>query len=126
MAKLPRISNAEWEVMNVLWERSPQSANDVVAALADRTDWNPRTVKTLLNRLAKKGVLATDVQGKAYLYTPKVTRQSCVRQVSRSLLDRVFDGNAAAMLVHLVQEASLSPREVEELRQILDEKGKRP
>lgn len=122
MSRTARISDAEWEVMNVIWGRSPITANEVVQGLAGKTDWSPRTVKTMLNRLVRKGVLGFRQAGKAYLYAPKVRREACVKQESRSFLQRVFAGQPTPMLVNLVKNTELSPKDIEELRKILKEK----
>ena len=97
MGNVPKISEAEWEVMMVLWTRSPQTAAEVIEGLAGRKDWNPRTIKTLLNRLVKKSALGFSTEGKRYLYRPMVTRAQCVRAEGRSFLKRVFGGEAGAM-----------------------------
>jgi BlaI family penicillinase repressor len=122
MAQLPRISDAEWEVMNVVWDDAPVGAADVVARLSATTDWSEPTIKTLLGRLVKKGALAYEVDGRRYLYRPKVTRARCVRAESRSFVDRVLGGRRSRLLVHMVKETQLSPDEIDELRQLLDEK----
>lgn len=116
------ISDAEWRVMQVLWDRSPLTAGEVVESLADTCDWSPATVKTMLGRLVKKGVLAYEQDGKRYLYRPAVTREDAVKRESRSFLDRVFDGAAGAMLAHFVRGQKLTRRELNELRRLLEEK----
>jgi BlaI family transcriptional regulator, penicillinase repressor len=121
----PAISDAEWDVMNVFWSaQAPLTANDVVAGVAAAREWNPRTVKTLLNRLINKGALAYEARGKHYLYRPKVTREQCVREQTRSFLSRVFGNAPGAMLLHFVAEAKLTPDEVEALKRLLDKKTK--
>ncbi|MGA2232741.1 MAG: BlaI/MecI/CopY family transcriptional regulator [Tepidisphaeraceae bacterium] len=122
MSKLPAISDAEWEVMNVLWACSPLTAGEVVEGLKDKKEWSPRTVKTLLNRLVKKGALVFSTQGNRYLYRPAVTRESCVRTESRSFLSRVFGDEVGPMLTQFVRQADLSPKEIEELTRALKEK----
>ena len=124
MAEFPRISEAEWQVMDVLWQRSPQTANDVVAALARSVEWEPATIKTMLNRLVKKGALKFKTEGKRYLYAPAVTRDACVRTEGRSFLDRVFGGAAGPLIAHFVEDAKLSKDEIAELRRMLDRKGR--
>jgi BlaI family penicillinase repressor len=120
MSKPPSISDAEWEVMNVLWSASgPLSASEVIERLPDRIDWNPRTVKTLLNRLIKKHALRFDRDGKRYLYRPAVPRERCVRLESRSFLARVFGGSVGPMLAHFVTHAELSTKELAELQELL-------
>ena len=110
--------------MDVVWARpDPVTAGDVVEALATRRTWNPRTVKTLLGRLVKKGALAFTADGNRYLYRAAVRREDCVRQESRSFLRRVFGGRAGEMLCRFVDEVDLSRDEVEALRKLLDKKG---
>jgi BlaI family transcriptional regulator, penicillinase repressor len=117
---MPRISEAEWEVMNVLWEEAPLAANQVVERLASRKGWTARTVKTFLNRLVKKGALAYLVEGNRYLYKPNISREESVRKESRSFVERMFAGQVASMLVHFVNSAKLKPEDIERLRQALD------
>ena len=129
MANSPAITDAEWDVMQVLWEEAPLMANDVVERVAARNQWNPRTVKTLLNRLVNKGALRYEAEGKRYRYFPRVTRQECVRRKSRWFLSQVFGGAVGPMLAHFVNEAPLTGEEIRQLRKLLDErqrKGKQP
>lgn len=120
MPKTPAISDAEWEVMQALWGESPLTANEVVERVAGKKGWNPRTVKTLLNRLVKKSALGFETEGKRYRYRPRVTREECVRRESRSFLSRVFGGAAGPVLAQFVSEAPLTPDEIRQLREILD------
>ena len=121
--RLPTISDAEWQVMDVIWDAAaPLNANDVVDRLAGRADWSPRTVKTMLNRLVNKGALAFQAEGKRYLYEPAVSREACVRAQSRSFLSRVFGGAAGAALLHFVEQHDLTPAEIEQLKRVLDRK----
>ena len=121
----PPISDAEWDVMNVLWSAdAPLSAADVVSRLAGSRHWSPRTVKTLLNRLMNKGALAHEPQGKRYLYRPRVPREQCVREETRSFLSRVFANAPGPMLLQFVAQARLTPEEIEALKRLLDKKGK--
>ncbi len=121
----PVISAAEWDVMSVLWDAAaPVPAADVVAALAGRRAWSPRTVKTLLTRLTKKRAVAFEPRGREYLYRPAVARAAVVRAESRSFLARAFGGAVGPMLVQFVQQADLSPAEIEQLRHALDQKAK--
>jgi BlaI family penicillinase repressor len=125
MAKNINISDAEWEVMRVLWAApGAVTASQVVDALAGRREWNPRTVKTLLNRLTKKGALAFEARGKVYWYRPAVAQEECVKSEGRSFLARVFGGDGGAMLVHFVKNTRLTPEEVAELKRILGGKEK--
>ncbi len=118
------ISEAEWEVMTVIWKRTPIAASDVVEQLEAKRGWRSRTIRTLLDRLVKKGALEAEQEGKRYLYRPRVTMEECVQKESKSFLDRVFGGEPAAMLIHLVSNTALSPEEIQKLKQILKEKEK--
>ncbi|MCI0589272.1 MAG: BlaI/MecI/CopY family transcriptional regulator [Planctomycetes bacterium] len=121
----PRISEAEWKVMRVLWEEHPRTASQVAQALGPQAAWTDRTVKTLLARLVKKGVLSTESDGKRYLYEPAVSREACVAAEGRSFVARVFDGSASPLLLHFVKRSRLTRGEIEELRRILEEKEPR-
>jgi len=120
---IPSISEAEWRVIQVIWSQHPITANEVVRRLARRHDWSPRTIKTMLNRLVRKGALTYEAEGKRYIYSPAVSRDECIRAESQSFLHRVFEGAAGPMLVHFVKNARLSDEDVATLRKILD--GKR-
>ena len=124
MARPPQISDAEWEVMKVLWESSPRTAAEVVEALCEPMQWHPKTVKTLLGRLVKKGVLRYREEGNRYLYRPAFPRDRYVEEESRSFVDRVFGGDATPMLVHFVETMKLSDSDLEELREVLERKKK--
>ena len=123
--KPPVISDAEWAVMAVLWDGGPATAAAVVSAVAGPKRWSPRTVKTLLGRLAKKRAVTTAPAGREYVYTAAVTRDAVVRAESRSFLARAFGNAVGPMLVQFVRQADLSPDEVEQLRRALDDKDPR-
>ena len=123
MPKPPRISDAEWQVMDVLWAQSPRSAGDVVDALGG-TDWSAATIKTMLNRLVRKRALKFKTEGKRYLYSPAVSREACLRTEARSFADRLFGGAVGPLLAHFVADAKLSKSEIEQLRRLLDRKGR--
>ncbi len=115
-----QISEAESVVMDVLWQRSPLAAEEVVAALAPRQDWQEATVKTLLNRLLNKGAIAADKDGRRYLYSPLLRREDWVLDESESLLARLFDGRVAPLVAHFSEHRKLSAQDVAELRRLVD------
>lgn len=116
-----QISEAESRVMQVLWERGPSTSEEVVSALNDATDWQEATVKTLLNRLLKKGALGADAEGRRYRYRPLLAREDYVLDESRGLLDRLFDGRVAPLVAHFSRHGKLSKQDVEELRRLIGE-----
>ena len=120
MPKPPQISDAEWDVMSVLWETSPLTGSEV----AERLDAHPKTVKTLLGRLVKKGALRFQEDGNRYLYHPVQARERYVAAESRSFLDRVFGGEATPALLHFVEQVELTEDELQELRSVLERRAK--
>ena len=122
MASPVTISDAEWQVMHVVWRSQPVESQQVIDLLATANDWSAATVKTMLHRLVKKGALAFDRDGKRYLYRAIVRRSDCIRQESRSFVDRVFGGAMAPALMHLVRNSKLTDDELTELRRLLDRK----
>jgi BlaI family penicillinase repressor len=124
MKKLPRISESEWLVMQVLWSKSPLTANEVVGELASKTKWKPKTIKTLINRLLRKGALRFNKEGRKYIYYPAVSESKCVRTETRSFLRRVYRGTMRPMLAAFLEDANLSADEIKELKKILVQKGR--
>ena len=116
MAK--KISNAEQVVMEVLWESSPQSAQEVIDTLAPKKDWNEKTVRTLLNRLLKKEILGFRKESKKYLYFPLISRKAYLQEESQHFLESWFDGKLSP-LVFSFAEQELSKSELEELKKLL-------
>jgi BlaI family penicillinase repressor len=119
MPRIPQISDAEWEVMKIIWDCQPVLAGQIVQRLGPQRGWRPRTIKTLLGRLLAKGAVEYRVDGKRYLYRARVSRDMCVRQESRSFLGRVFDGAVTPALVHFLRTQRLSQEDLAELRAIL-------
>ena len=123
MKKLPKISESEWLIMQVLWSRGELTANEVVEELVGRTKWKPKTVKTLINRLLKKGAVKFQKEGRKYRYYPAVSQAECVSTESRSFIQRVYGGAARPMLAAFLDDAELSVEDIAELKKILEQKG---
>ena len=119
MKNAPDISDAEWDVMKVVWDFGPLTSGDIVRHVETDKQWRPRTIKTLLARLVKKGAVGVREQDKKFLYSAKVARDACVRRESKSFLSRVFNGDVAPALVHFLKDAKLSQDEVDGLKKIL-------
>lgn len=122
MKRMPRISEAEWQVMKVLWAKAPASANEVITALASHSKWSDKTVRTLLARLVSKRVLTYRKDGRTYVYRPLVDERQCVRAESRSFLQRVYGGALQSMLAAFLEDDELSAEQIAELKRMLDEK----
>jgi len=124
MGKQPelQITDAEWEVMLSVWEAEDQTAGEVIARVEPIRDRSHRTVRTLLARLVEKGAVNVRIDGSRHLYSAAVTRTECVRSAASSFTERFFAGNLQSLLLHFVENESLSSAEVEELQQRLDER----
>jgi BlaI family penicillinase repressor len=121
MKKTPKISEAEWEVMKVLWSKSPKTANEIVKVLSKKTSWKRETIRTLINRLVQKKAVGFEKKGRQYHYFPKVTEAECIREETKSFLKRVHGGSIEPMLASFVEEEKLSAEKIAKLRRILDE-----
>lgn len=116
-----QISEAESQVMEVLWQRHPQAAEEVVAAVQQTQEWQEPTIKTLLNRLLNKGAISAERDGRRYLYSPLLQREDWLLEQSSSLLERLFDGRVAPLVAHFSQHRRLSQKDVAELRRLIEE-----
>jgi BlaI family transcriptional regulator, penicillinase repressor len=126
MKQPPRISDAEWDVMKIVWKRKePCSAQAVIDALKRTNAWSDATVKTLLNRLVKKGALTFEKEGKAYLYSPAATEAECRAAETETFLERVFDGSLSPLIAHFAKARGLQKKDLEDLEELL-RKSKKP
>ena len=117
---MKEISNAELCVLNILWQSSPMSANDVISELSRSNDWHEKTVKTLLNRLVKKQAIGFDKQGRSYLYFPLIEQSEYRLKESESFIARLFSGRVAPLVAGFAKQNKLSAEDVAELQQLID------
>jgi BlaI family penicillinase repressor len=118
----PKISDAEWEVMKVLWAEAPRTAGEIIKALEDSRHWNPKTVRTLIKRLTEKRAIGYNQTGRVYSYYPLVREEECVQSETQSFLKRIYGGTLRPMLVNFLQDEKLSREDIDELKRILDER----
>ncbi|QYJ06233.1 BlaI/MecI/CopY family transcriptional regulator [Qipengyuania flava] len=123
-ARGERISEAEHAVMEVLWDKNPISAAEVCDAVCAQRDWSIPTVKTLLSRLVQKDVVATEPQGRKFLYRPLIERADYVGGESRRLVDRLFGGRAAPLFAQLAESEALTDDDLSEIEALLREMRK--
>ncbi|MGE7672843.1 BlaI/MecI/CopY family transcriptional regulator [Lysinibacillus sp. NPDC094403] len=124
MRELPKISEAELEVMKVLWVESPQTANEIIERLGSTTDWKPKTIRTLINRLVQKEAVSYHQEkGRLYTYYPLVSQESYLQVETKSLLKRFYGAAFKPLLVNFLKEEKLSSEDINELKRILDEKA---
>lgn len=116
-----QISDAEWKILNAIWQGHPATAREVVDRLQGEADWAYTTVKTMLTRLVEKGALSADNAEQATRYVPLVTKQEARRSALASLMNRAFDGAFAPMLQFLLRDQQLSEKDRAELRKLLND-----
>lgn len=116
-----RISEAEHAVMEALWERSPLTAAEVCDQVCESRDWSMPTVKTLLSRLVAKQAVATEPDGRRFLYSPLVERSDYVGSESKRLVERLFGGRAAPLFAHLAENEALTDEDISEIEALLKE-----
>lgn len=125
MGELPQISDAEFEVMDVIWKYAPISTNEITDRLAKTKDWSPKTIYTMLSRLEKKGVIVHEKESRVFVYTPCVRKEQYIEAESRTLADRFFDSAMNRMVVSFLDQKELSSEDLDELQRILDRKRKK-
>lgn len=122
MKNIPKISESEFEIMKILWKKSPLYANEIMERLKDKVTWSPQTVKTFLNRLLKKQVIKFEKSGRNYLYYPLFSYNDYVKVENQSFLQRVYDGAVGMLFSKFLEEEDLSQSEIDHLQKILEEK----
>lgn len=116
-----RLTDAEWKVMAVLWEKSPRTMMEITNLLKEETGWTKYTVMSFLKRMEEKGAVHYKDGGKAKLYFPDWKREDVAIQETEDFLNKVFYGKIGLMLNAMVQQKALSQEELDELSQILQE-----
>jgi predicted transcriptional regulator len=116
-----RVSTAESVIMEALWRRHPQTAEDIVAEVASDQGWTEATVKTLLNRLLTKQAIGAERDGRRYLYSPKLARADYVDEESSNLIDRLFEGRLSSLVSHFSEREKLSVEDIAELKRLIAE-----
>lgn len=111
-----RISDAELEILEVLWTAGEAlNANEIRARLNEKKAWERTTVLTLIRRLLDKGVITQEKQ-EVYYYSPLVERSVYVKEETKSFLNKFFKGNAKNLAAALIEDEDLSREDIEELR----------
>lgn len=114
------LSEAEWNVMESLWEYSPKVGSQIAVDMAGRTGWSRSTTLTMLRRMTEKNLISCENSGKMKTYAPLIDREEAVKKETESFLNRVYHGSVSMLLNGFVERQKLSSKDIEELRQILD------
>ena len=123
MSALPQISEAEYEVMKIVWKYAPINTNEITEKLLATSSRSAKTIQTLIKRLVNKGVLTYEKNSRVFVYTPVVKESEYISQESNSFLNRYYDGDITAMLSAYIQNDKLSKTEIETLRALLSKRG---
>lgn len=120
MRDIPKISETEWKVMKIIWNNPYITANRVIDILDNSAEWNPKTVKTLLNRLLNKNVICFEKEGREYKYYPLISKDECIKEENKSFLDRVYNGAFKIMIANFIENQDLTKEDIDDLKKILD------
>lgn len=124
MKNLPQISEAEFEVMKIVWEYAPINTNEITERLMKTTAWSPKTIQTLIKRLVDKGALAYEKQSRVFVYSPLVKENEYIGQESNSFLKKFYNGDITAMVSAYIENDKLSEQELDPLRALLSKRTK--
>lgn len=116
------ISDAEWEVMRVVWTTHPITSREIGAVLEDKMEWKLATTKTLIGRLVKKGMLKAEPKGRQFDYYPVVSEESSVKEAADSLLSQVCTKKVGATIKMMIEDNLLSQNDLDELEQLIKQK----
>lgn len=122
MSNISKISDSEWEIMQIIWKNPNCTALFVIEKLKDIKEWKPKTIKTLIKRLVDKNILGYTQEGREYKYYSLVDENECKRIEGNSFLDRVYSGSLKAMMANFLESEKLSKKDIDELRDILKQK----
>lgn len=114
------LSEAEWNIMESLWEYSPKVGSQIAADMVTRTGWSRSTTLTMLKRMSEKGLIACEDNGRMRTYIPMIEREDAVKKETESFLKRVYHGSISMLVSGFVERQRLSQEELAELREILD------
>jgi len=124
MKNYPKIADTEWQVMNVLWTRSPLTATEIIKIVLEKNNWSPKTIHTLISRLVKKGAIKVTKEAPFREYTPDVSQDELRNIETKSFIERIYKGSLQLMLSSFTKEENLTAAEVKELEEILMSKSK--
>ena len=118
-------TEAEWKIMEVLWDHSPRTMSEITKTLEPTTGWTRHTVITLLKRMQEKGTVAVDDSGDVKRYTPLLSQEEANTQQTQKFLNRVFSGRASLLINHLVDSGEITLKEMDELMDMMRKSGKK-
>ena len=118
--ELKDLSKAEWKVMKIVWELRKAMAREIYTIAIEQHSWTPATVKTLLKRLVDKGYVTTTQVGNGFVYRPAQTALETLQSAADSLLTNAIEGATGPLLLHMVEQTSLSEEDLDSLQKLID------
>ena len=118
----PNISDAEWEIMRVVWTNQTVTSKQITAIVKEKMNWKQATIKTLIGRLVDKGMLQTEAVGNKYLYSPLITEEESLKSKTNDFFDHVCNRKVGLTIANLISEATLSHTDVQMLEELLKQK----
>ena len=116
------ITDAEWEVMRVVWANDRVTSKKVISVLQEKMDWTQSTIKTILGRLVEKGVLNTEKEGRKFIYTANIEEKEAVRNYAEDIFKRICNKNVGNVIGSIIEDHVLSFDDIDRLEKILEMK----
>lgn len=117
---LPAPTNSELEILNVLWKRGPSTVRDVHEELGTKRDVGYTTILKLMQLMADKGLVTRDESARSHVYTAAVQEKKVKRHIVSDLMERVFDGSTANLVMQALSSRKASKEELDQIRELLD------
>ena len=114
------LSENEWYIMQVLWEKSSASLRELCDALSESKGWTKHAISSFLKRMMEKGAISVDESGKVKNYIPLWNKEETILEETQSIMERVYKGDLLLMVSNAVKEQKLTKEEIEELKNMLD------
>lgn len=117
-----KITDAEWEVMRVVWAHGSVTSREIIEILESKIQWKAPTIKTLLGRLVEKGALNTEQEGRKYIYSANIEEKEAVRSFTNDIFDRICQKNVGNVIESIIKDHTLSFDDIQRLEEILEMK----
>lgn len=124
MTKTERLGDLQLAILRVLWSEGEATVTDVHAALVDQRGLAPTTVATMLKKMEPRGLVTHRSEGRKFIYRPAVSEEQVTRSMVDDLTERLFDGDAAALVGHLISRREIEPDELAEIRKLVEKARK--
>ena len=116
------ITDAEWEVMRVVWANDRVTSKKVISILQEKMDWTQSTIKTILGRLVEKGVLNTEQEGRKFIYIANIEEKEAVRDYAEDIFNRICNKKVGNVIGSIIEDHVLSFDDIKRLEEILEKK----